>query len=77
MGKALVVGTRSGSGEALAATKQTAAAALSLAQENIVRDAIEASHVTRRVYASAWGRFAAWCEAQYKATAAFRPRPKP
>ena len=31
MGKALVVGTRSGSGEALAA-------ALSLAQENIVRD---------------------------------------
>ena len=59
MGKALVVGTRSGSGEALAA-------ALSLAQANIVRDAIEASHApaTRRVYASAWGRFAAWCEAQ-------------
>ncbi len=47
MGKALVVGTRSGSGEALAATKQTAAAALSLAQENIVRDAIEASHAPR------------------------------
>ena len=64
MGKALV-GTRSRSGEGIATTTETAAA-LSLAQENAIRDAIEASRApaTRRVYASAWGRFAAWCEAQ-------------
>ena len=63
MGKALV-GTRSRSGEGIATTKQTAAA-LSLAQENAIRDAIEASRApaTRRVYASAWRRFVAWCEA--------------
>ena len=61
MGKALV-GTRSGSGEGIA----TETAALSLAHENAIRDAIEASRApaTVRVYASAWRRFAAWCEAQ-------------
>ena len=55
-------GTRSGSVEGIA----TETAALSLAQENTIRAALEASRApaTRRVYASAWGRFAAWCEAQ-------------
>ena len=63
MGKALV-GTRSRTGEGIATTKQTGGA-LTPGQENAIRDAMDASRApaTRRIYNSAWGRFAAWCEA--------------
>ena len=57
MGKALV-----GTGAGIVITTGT----LSLDQESAIRDAIEASSApaTRRVYASAWGRFTAWCDAE-------------
>ena len=61
MGKALV-GTRSGSGEGIA----TETAALSLAQENAIRAALEASRApaTRRAYRGSWAQFLAWADGE-------------